>query len=149
MEKEKRTFYCPYCGEKLSFLEGTVIKMDGVLSCDTFTVRTQFYFPARLGQYGAVIPGGVEVREGAEVDFRCINPRCDRSFTTSFNQELAAIRAEDSAGREFVVAFNRTMGKTSTFLIDRADKSLVEHHGDDAESYAEEFERPLNFFGAI
>ena len=123
--------------------------MDGVLSCDAFTVRTPFYFPARLGQYGAVISGNVEVREGAVVDFHCINPRCDRSFTTQFNSELSAIRAHDSAGREFVVAFNRTMGKRSTFLIDRADKSLVEHHGDDAETYAKEFERPLNFFGAV
>ena len=149
MESEKRTFCCPYCGEKLSFLEGTVIRMDGVLSCDAFTVRTQFFFPARLGQYGAIIAGGVDVREGAVVDFRCINARCDRSFTTQFNKELSAIRAQDGAGRDFVVVFNRTMGKHSTFLIDRADRSLVEHHGDDAEGYAEEFERPLNFFGAV
>ncbi len=149
METEKRTFSCPYCGEKLSFLEGTVIKMDGVLACDTFTVRTQFYFPAKLGQGGAIIAGGVEVRAGAEVDFRCINARCDRSFTTGFNPELAAIRAVDTAEREYVVVFNRCMDKRSTFLIDLADQALVKHFGVDAETYADSFERPLNFFGAV
>jgi len=151
VESEKRTFYCHYCGEELSFLEGDVtkIKMDGILSCDTFTVRTQFIFPAQLGEYGADIADQVDVREGAEVDFRCTSTECNKSFTTQFNEDLAAIRARDEDGREFVVAFNRTMGKRSTFLIDRADKSLLEHHGEHAESYTEDFERPLNFFGAV
>ncbi len=28
-ENNKRTFFCPHCGEKLSFLQGTVVKLDG------------------------------------------------------------------------------------------------------------------------
>ena len=84
-DPEKRTFYCPYCHEKLSFLGGTIIKMDGVLHADTFTVRTQFFFPAEFGKYGVIISGPVEIREGTKVEFHCINPTCNKNYTAAYN----------------------------------------------------------------
>jgi len=145
----KRTFFCPRCNEKLSFLDGTIIKMDGVLQAEKFSVRTPFYFPARLGQYGAIVSGSVVVKEGAKVEFHCINPTCDLNFTAAYNHDLAEIRMEDGEGRSFVVVFNKIYGKRSTFLVDPADKKLLEHFGEDAVLYAEAFERPLNYFGAV
>lgn len=148
-EPDKKTYYCPYCSEKLSFLDGNIVKMDGVLECETFSTRTQFFFPSELGRYGAIIAGGVKVKEGAKVEFFCINPRCNTNFTATYNHELAEIRMQDSSGRSFVVVFNKIYGRRATFVVDPSDKSLVSSHGEHAESYAETFERPLNFFGAV
>ncbi len=146
---QKRTFFCPSCNAKLSFLEGTIIKMDGVLKADKFSVRTQFYFPAKLGQYGVIIAGSLDVKEGAEVEFHCIKPTCNKNFTAAYNPELAEIRMVDEAGREFVVIFNKIYGKRSTFLVDPVDHKLLESHGDHAGDYSGTFDRPLNYFGAI
>ena len=148
-ENEKRTFFCPYCHEKMSFLGGTIIKMDGVLHSDTFTVRTPFYFPAEIGHYGVIVGGGVEVRDGAKVEFHCFNPTCNKNFTATYNHELAEIRMEDGNGREYVAVFNKIYGRRSTFVIDLVDNKMVSSHGDDADHYEDTFERPLNHFGAI
>jgi predicted RNA-binding Zn-ribbon protein involved in translation (DUF1610 family) len=148
-EAATRTFFCPHCGEKLSFLDGTVIKLDGVLSCDTFSVRTQFYFAAELGQYGAIVAGNVEVREGAKVEFHCIRPRCGKNLTAPYNSDLAEIRMVDEGGGEYVVVFNKIHGRRATFVVDPERQSLVSRFGRDADSYADTFERPLNFFGAV
>jgi transcription elongation factor Elf1 len=148
-EKVKRTFFCPYCNEKLSFLDGTIVKMEGVLACETFSVRTQFFFPARLGQYGAIIAGNVQVREGAKVEFLCPAPGCRANFTAGYNHDLAEIRMVDESNREYVVVFNKIYGRRATFLVDRADKKLVDSYGEHADSYVETFERPLNYFGAV
>jgi hypothetical protein len=130
-------------------LDGTIIKMDGVLECETFSVRTQFFFPSELGRYGAIIAGNVHVKEGAKVEFHCINPRCNTNFTATYNHELAEIRMQDGNGRSFVVVFNKIYGRRATFVVDPSDRKLVSSFGEHAESYAETFERPLNFFGAV
>ena len=148
-DSEKRTFYCPYCHEKLSFLNGTIIKMDGVLHAETFSARTQFYFPAKIGEYGVIIGGTVEIREGTKVEFHCFNPTCNKNFTTTYNHDLAEIRMIDGARREYVVIFNKVFGKKATFVMDLAEKTLVSSHGEHADHYDETFERPMNFFGAI
>ena len=144
-----RTFFCPYCNEKLSFLDGTIVKLEGVLSCETFSVRTQLFFPAKLGQYGAIIAGNVQVKEGAKVEFLCPAPACRANFTASYNHDLAEIRMVDESNREFVVVFNKIYGRRATFLVDRAEKKLVDTYGEHAGTYAETFERPLNYFGAV
>jgi hypothetical protein len=145
----KQTFYCPYCKDKLSFLDGTIIKMEGELSCETFSVRTQFFFPAKLGQYGAIIAGPVHAEEGAKVEFFCPNPRCNTNFTAGYNAELAEIRMVDGSGGDYVVVFHKTYGRRATFLVDRDERKVVESFGEHADVYASVFERPLNFFGAV
>lgn len=148
-DPEKRTFYCPYCHEKLSFLDGTVIKMDGVLHAESFTVRTQFFFPAELGKYGIIVGGNVELREGTKVEFHCINPKCNKNFTAAYNHDLAEIRMVDGAGRDHVVVFNKVFGKKATFVLDLAEQTMVSSHGEHAVHYEDTFDRPMNFFGAV
>ncbi|MFH0900155.1 MAG: hypothetical protein V2A73_05960 [Pseudomonadota bacterium] len=147
-EQSRKTFYCPHCLEKLSCLGGTVVKLSGRLSAKEFAVKTNFYLPAELGRYGAIIEGQVEVGEGARVEFCCPNPRCGTSFTATYNSDLAEIQMVDHERREYVVVFNRICGRRSTFLVDYRRKALLCSYGEDAESYAAAFERPLNFFGS-
>jgi hypothetical protein len=149
MESSKKVFSCPRCGEKLSFLDGTVVKMDGVLRADHFTVRTSFYFSSRLGQYGTIVSGPVELREGARVEFCCPNPRCAADFTAAYDRDLAEIRMTDEDSREFVVVFNKVYGRRATFLVDFKERKLVESFGEHAGNHEAAFERPLNFFGAV
>jgi hypothetical protein len=148
-EVGKRMFFCPRCAEKLSFLNGTIVKLDGVLQAPTFSVRTQFFFPAELGHYGAIVAGAVEIREGAVVEFHCPNPRCNADFTAAYNHELAEIRMADENGRDYVVVFHKIYGRRATFVFDRAQKKLVDSFGEHAQSYRDALDRPLNFFGAV
>jgi hypothetical protein len=148
MVEPKKTFYCPHCGQKLSFLDGTMVKMEGLLESPTFTVRTQFFIPAELGRYGAIVAGNVELREGARVEFFCINARCAQNFTALYNPELAEIRMVDETGRDYVVVFNKIFGRRATFLVDRKARQLLGSFGEHAAAYAQTFERPLNYFGA-
>jgi hypothetical protein len=142
-----KTFSCPRCGELLSMLDGAMVRMLGKLETPTFSVTTEFYFPAELGRYGAIVSGSVEVREGAKVEFCCVNPRCAVSFTAPYNHDLAEVRMVDENGRAHVVVFHRTCGRHATFVIDLSARQLVSTFGEHAASYAGAFERPLNFFG--
>jgi hypothetical protein len=148
-EPAKKLFYCPQCGEKLSFLNGTVVKMDGLLAGPGFSVRTQFYFPSELGQYGVIVAGAVEIREGARVEFLCPNQRCNANYSAAYSPDLAEIRMVDEGGRDFVVVFHKVYGRRATFVVDRREKKLVNAFGEHAPSYTDTFERPLNFFGAV
>lgn len=144
----KLTFYCPFCGQKLSFLDGTLIKMAGRMHATTFSCRTMFYFPAKLGQYGCIVGEGVRVYDGAKVEFECINHACRKNFTVKSNDELAEIRMKDESGHEFKVIFNKLFGKRSTFLVDLEARTLVESFGADQEEYIEDpDDRSRNFFG--
>jgi hypothetical protein len=148
MSEPKKTFYCPQCGQKLSFLDGSVVKLEGTLEAPTFTVRTQFFIPAELGRYGAIVGGNVELREGARVEFFCINARCAANFTALYNPDLAEIRMVDEHGHDFVVVFNKVYGRRATFLVDRKARTVLGRYGEHAAAYAQTFERPLNYFGA-
>lgn len=148
-DRGKQTFYCPKCGAKLSFLDGTVVKLQGKLQAPDFSVQTQFFFPAKLGQYGAIVSGPVTLKEGARVEFFCPNPKCGVDFTAAYNPDLSEIRMVDERGGEFVVVFHKIYGKKATFVVDRAQNKLVQKYGEDADDLADAFERPLNFFGAI
>jgi hypothetical protein len=144
----KMTFYCPYCGQKLSFLEGTLIKMVGRLHATTFSCKTMFYFSAQLGQYGCIVGEGVRVYDGAKVEYECINTACKKNFTSPHNDELAEISATDEDFKEFKVVFNKVFGKRSTFLLDMAQSKLVESFGVDKDDYiSDPEERRRNFFG--
>ena len=145
----KHTYFCPRCGQKLSFLDGTIVKMDGVLRSDKFAVRTQVFLPARLGHYGAIVAGDVKIEDGTRVEFHCFNPTCDASFTSAYDDDLAEVRMVDADGQEYVVVFNRVFGSRSTFVVDWSESRLVNSFGEHADDYVENFDRPLNFFGAV
>ena len=125
------------------------MKLDGRLSAPTFSVQTQFYFPAELGCYGAILPGGVEIEHGAIVEFFCPNGQCKMNLTAPYNHELAEIKMVDHQSHEFVVVFHKVYGRQATFVVDRDGKKLVESFGQHAANYSDTFERPLNFFGAV
>jgi hypothetical protein len=148
-ENGKHTYFCPHCGEKLSFLDGTIVKMDGVLESESFTVRTQFFLPARLGHYGAIVAGNVKIEEGTKVEFHCFNPACNASFTSTYDDDLAEVRMVDADGQEYVVVFNRIFGNRCTFVVNWSESKLVNSFGEHADDYLDTFERPLNFFGAV
>lgn len=144
----KLMFYCPFCGQKLSFLDGSLIKMVGRLHATTFSCRTMFYISAKLGQYGCIVGEGVRVYDGAKVEFECINHACHRSFTSTRNDDLAEIRMKDEQGREFKVVFNKVFGKRSTFLLDMEEERILKSFGSDSHEYsADPDDRHRNFFG--
>jgi hypothetical protein len=141
-------FYCPYCSEKLSYLDGTVIKMKGVLSCDTFECSANFYLPGMIGKYGSIVDEHLKLKDGARVEFRCPNAKCDRSFASHYDADLAEIKMLDDDGHEYVVVFNRIYGIHSTFVVDYKKKQLASAHGEDKKTYQRDFDKPVNFFGA-
>ena len=146
--KGKKTFYCPFCGQKLSFLNGTVIKMVGRMHATTFSCKTMLYVNANLGEYGIIVGEGVRVYDGAKIELECINSGCKKNFTTSYNDELAQILMKDSAGNEFRVVFNKIFGKRATFVLDMEAHKVVESFGDAAdEMFKDRAERGRNFFG--
>ena len=144
----KPKYFCPHCGQKLSFLEGSIIKMVGRLHAENFSCKTMFYIPARLGQYGVIVGEGVRISDGALVDLECINGACKKSVTSPSDESLAEIRMVDGSGKEFVVLFNRIFGRRATFLIDMKNASLVDSFGDHAEDYTPNFDKKLNFCGS-
>jgi len=142
-----KKFYCPYCNEKLSYLNGTVIKMLGRLQSSKFDVYTHFFIPGTLGQYDGLVEGNIVLRDGVKVDFMCINPSCRHSFTTHYDDDLAEIKMIDDDGKEYVVVFNRIYGKHSTFVIDYKRKAIEQSFGEDKTTYEHDFDKPANFFG--
>jgi hypothetical protein len=146
--KGKVTFRCPYCSQKLSFLDGSMVKLAGRLHADTFSCKTMFYIPATLGEYGAIVGEGVRLEDGAVVEFECINGACKQSLTSRYDDNLAEIRMVDESGQEFAVAFNRIYGRRATFLIDIKRTSVLESYGEHAAEYALTFEKRLNYFGS-
>ncbi len=142
-----KQFYCPYCNEKLSHFDGTVIKMKGVLSCETFECFANFYLPGAIGKYGSIVDEHVKLKDGAKVEFRCPNSKCDRSFTAHYDNDLAEIKMIDDDGHEYVVVFNRIYGVHSTFVVDYKKKRLESSFGEDKSDYVRDFEKPMNFFG--
>ena len=142
-----KDYYCPFCNEKLSFLEGTVIKMLGNIKGEKFEISTYFYIPGKLGQYNAVWEGRIKLRDGVKVDFRCINPKCERSFTADYDDDLAEIKMIDDDGKEYIMVFNRIYGKHSTFVVDYKRRELAKSFGEHKENYMDDFEKPRNAFG--
>ena len=143
----KLTFQCPYCGQKLSFLGGNIIKLVGRLHADTFSCKVMIYIPAELGQYGAIVGEGVRLNEGAVVEFECVNGACKKNFTTAYDENLAEIKMIDGAGKEFAVVFNKTYGRRCTFLVDFKQQELLQAFGEHAADHELDFGKPLNFFG--
>jgi hypothetical protein len=140
-------FYCPYCNNKLSFLDGSMIKMVGRLHAPNFSCKAMFYIPSELGKYGAIVGEGVRIKEGAKVEFECINHPCKRNFTTAYDSKLAEIKAVDEKGNEFVVVFNKIYGRRATFLVELKDRTLVSAFGEHADEDSPDFGKALNYFG--
>ncbi len=142
-----KQFYCPYCNEKLSHLEDSIIKMKGVLECETFSCEADVILPSTLGHYSAMTDEWITMRDGAKVDFHCTNPRCNRSFTAPYDDDLAEIKMIDEENHEFIVVFNRIYGQHSTFVVDYKKKKLENSFGEDKKRYLHDFDEPVNFFG--
>lgn len=145
--EKKMTFRCPACGDKLSFLGGTVIRLMGRVHAEHFSCSTMFYIPAKLGQYGAIVGEGLQLREGAKVEFECPNGACRKNLTTAYNPDLAEIGMSDEEGREFSVVFGKRYGSRATFLVDIKRRSLVQSYGEHASAFGIDFDKQLNFFG--
>jgi hypothetical protein len=141
-----KKFFCPHCNEQLSFLEGTIIKMLGHLSSSKFNASTYFYVPGTIGRYDAMVEGRFELKDGLKVDFCCINPKCEKTFSTPYDNDLAEIRMIDDDGREYIVVFNRIYGKHSTFVVDYKHKEVAGSFGEDKGKYIHDFDRDVNFF---
>lgn len=141
-----KQFYCDYCNEKISHFNGSIIKMKGVMTCDTFECVSNVYLPGELGHYNVIVDDFVKLKVNAKVDFRCPNLSCNQSFTTEFNDDLAEIKMIDGE-REYVVVFNRIYGKQATFLVDYKEKKLEKSYGKELADYVMDFEEPVNFFG--
>ncbi len=145
--KGKQTFFCPYCGQKLSFLNGEIIKLVGRLHAEGFSCKTMFYIPSALGKYGCIVGEGVRIKKGTKVEFECINGACKHNFTASYDDNLAEIKMKDADNQEYVVVFNKIFGVKSTFLIDFKKKEIVETYGEDSGEYIHDFDGDVNFFG--
>jgi len=144
----KMTFNCPHCGQKLSFLDGSIIKMVGRLKATTFSCKTMFYFSATLGKHGCIVGEGVRVYDGAKVQYECINQVCKQDLTAEYNDELAELRGVDEAGNEFKVVFNKIFGKDSTFVLDMQARKVTASYGEDKDAiFSDVSERRRNFFG--
>jgi len=142
---EYESFSCPYCEHELNPHKGPIIKMKGRLDAPTFSVITDVFFSSRLGVYGRTTAEGVQLREGAKVHFMC--PACKAPFSESDDDELAHIRMRDAKGRAYVVSFNKTLGKRSTFVIDEEKREVAHQFGEDANAYREDIDKRVNFFG--
>jgi hypothetical protein len=144
----KQTFYCPTCREKLSFLDGTIIKLLGRLHATTFTCETMFYFAAKLGTHGCIVGEGVKVFAGAKVEFCCPSACCGKDFTAPYYDGLAEILMEDERGVAFRVVFSKIFGKDSTFLLDTQRQEVVQSYGADVDHvFKDSGDRSRNFFG--
>jgi hypothetical protein len=122
--------------------------MKGVLSSDTFECTANFYLPGAIGKYGSIVDEHLKLKDGAKVEFRCPNSKCDRNFTAHYDNDLAEIKMIDDDGHEYVVVFNRIYGVHSTFVVDFKKKRLEGSFGEDKNEYLRDFEKSVNFFGA-
>lgn len=140
------TFTCPHCDAALNPGNGPIIKLRGRLDAPSFSVTTDVFLPSGLGVYGRLTATHVTLREGAKIQFAC--PACHIALAPSEEAELAQVRMADQDGRIFLVSFNKTYGKRSTFVIDPEARSVERQFGDDAETYRGDLDKTLNFFGS-
>ena len=145
-EPTPNAFFCPHCQRDLNPDNGPIITMKGTLDAETFSVTTDVFIPAVLGVYGRATATGVELREGARIEFSC--PACGAALSRSADDELAQVGMRDQEGRLYLVSFNKSYGKQSTYLIDPEARQVESQYGDDAESYREDLDERLNFFGS-
>ncbi len=140
-----KTFYCPYCDQKLTVLDGSAIHFVGLIKTREFECSATFLLPSALGIYDTFTDSSIKVKEGTKVDFRC--PKCNDSFTSSYDDDLAEIKMIDDDEHEYVAIFNRIYGKHSTFLADYQKKNIKNSFGEDKDDYIHGFDKPVNFFG--
>ncbi len=145
-ETTYNAFFCPHCEATLNLGHGPIIKMKGKLDAATFSVTTDVFLPSGLGVYGRATATGVDLRDGARVEFSC--PDCGAALSRSEDDELAQVGMRDPEDRVFLVSFNKCYGKQSTFVIDPEARQVESQFGDDAESFREDLDKRMNFFGS-
>ncbi len=139
-------FFCPHCSTELNPGNGPIIRMKGRLDAPAFSVTTDVFLPSGLGVYGRLTATGVDLREGAKIEFSC--PQCNQPFSDSKQEDLAQVHMRDDQQNVYIVGFNKCYGKRSTFVIDPNEKKVAREFGEDAGSYREDLDKKLNFFGA-
>jgi predicted RNA-binding Zn-ribbon protein involved in translation (DUF1610 family) len=145
-ETPYNAFSCPHCEASLNPGNGPIITMKGKLEGPNFAVTTNVFLPAGLGIYGRATATGVELREGARVEFSC--PDCGAALSRSVDDDLAQVSMRDQEDHVFLVSFNKAYGTQSTFVIDPEAQQVESQFGDDAESFREDLDKRLNFFGS-
>ena len=127
-------FYCPFCKAKISDEETASIRFYGFVHGEHFKVGSYYRLPSKICAYGGTPENGsLELQDGAVVEFCCPQEECCRSFTAPYNQDLAQILWVDEHGEKKSVAFNRTLGKHMTFVIDPEKRQLSASVGEDRE----------------
>jgi len=139
------TFLCPHCKKNLTTSDQLNVELKGFLSGDKFEFSFPIRLPAALGQYGAKFPEAVKMEKGALVEFRC--PSCDFNLTIPEVPRHAFVLMQDEKGENFAVVFNRVFGEHSSFQFDLQRHQLLAAYGENIDSYREDFNRELNFFG--
>ena len=141
----REEFLCPRCRTSLMNSDGTMVRMKGRLDCDRFSVSFPIELPAQLGVYGATMPEGIALRDGAEVQFSC--PHCGADFTVPDAPHHAAILMHDSEGSTKVVVFNKLYGEHTSFVFDLDTRALIAAYGEHQGRWMDEVRKDINFFG--
>ncbi len=145
-ETTYNAFFCPHCEAPLNQGNGPIIKMTGKLEAEKFSVTTDVFLPSGLGVYGRATATGVELRDGARVEFSC--PDCGAALSRSVDDDLAQVGMRDHQDRVFLVSFHKCYGIQSTFVIDPEARQVESQFGEDADNFREDLEKRLNFFGS-
>jgi len=138
-------FLCPHCKKNLNSADQQHVELKGFLSGDKFEFSFPILLPAGLGVYGAKFPKDLKLDKGAVVEFRC--PACDFNLTIHEVPRHAFVLMKDENQDEFAVVFNRVYGEHSSFQFDLQRHQLLAAYGENIDSYREDFNRELNFFG--
>ncbi len=137
-------FLCPHCKKNLNTSDGQNVELKGCLNGDKFEFCFPISLPAALGVYGARFPETLKIDKGALVEFHC--PHCDFNLTIPEVPRHAFILMQE--GQEnYAVVFNRVYGEHSSFQFDLQRHTLLAAYGENLDSYREDFNRDLNFFG--
>lgn len=126
-------YVCPFCRKALLNEDGLLVRLNGWLHAPLFSCKTSFALPATPGEYGSIIGEGVQLREGARVEFECPHADCRHGFASKQHGDLAAIsllRGE----HEFTLLFNKVHGCQSTFVLNQHDK-VLESYGEHINLY--------------
>jgi len=128
----KRTYFCLKCQSTLN----PGVKL--ILTMAKGRRRSLILLSPRPGDYSVILPEGVILRTGDEVEFFC--PACSASLCSEVNEHLAEIGFRLEDGTRGRVNFSRRYGEHATFFV---TKEQVRAYGENAAIYGD-----ANFFGA-
>jgi RNase P subunit RPR2 len=128
----KRTYFCPKCRATLN----PNVKL--ILTMAKGRRRSLILLSPRPGDYSAILPADVSLRQGEEVDFHC--PACGANLRSEASAHLAEIGFRLEDGTKGRVDFSRRFGEHATYFV---TKEQIRSYGENAAIYGD-----ANFFGA-